>query len=137
MLWNWGSPLRRNRSCQVLILVLVDYALEPKPSFLWGMMKVSFNPCFSGLCFGTLEEHLVSKNESWVLILVLVDYALERKTITSLTAIEECFNPCFSGLCFGTGAIKRRMIDLDSFNPCFSGLCFGTRKYCNTLYRHG
>ncbi len=54
----------------------MDYALELE--IIRGIYgsKTSFNPCFSGLCFGAT-------------------------TLTNILLSLICFNPCFSGLCFG------------------------------------
>ena len=55
----------------------MDYALEHISSDLKEDVRESFNPCFSGLCFGTFLGLVFHRFWS-------------------------CFNPCFSGLCFGT-----------------------------------
>ena len=63
-----------------------------------------FNPCFSGMAFGTLAKAL-------------------RVKVDILS-----FNPCFSGMAFGTR--PRRHTEYKgphSFNPCFSGMAFGTK----------
>ncbi len=67
------------------------------------LRQKGFNPCFSGLCFGTQRENNVVHPLD-VLILVLVDYALEPINPSILFNMVECFNPCFSGLCFGTSS---------------------------------
>ena len=68
-----------------------------------GLPHMRFNPCFSGLCFGTNIIFLIV-SAPLVLILVLVDYALEPLYLQLFSNPNFSFNPCFSGLCFGTGA---------------------------------
>ena len=55
----------------------MDYALELVDADFNDIESVSFNPCFSGLCFGTELFGYDLDNITEVLILVLVDYALE------------------------------------------------------------
>ena len=54
----------------------MDYALELEVFKYTYKDTDSFNPCFSGLCFGAKQDLL-------------------------LQLLHSSFNPCFSGLCFG------------------------------------
>ena len=101
MLWSRIRQEYNHILFLVLILVLVDYALERSR---WGR-------------YCTFRR---------VLILVLVDYALERLSYSFNNIFQSGFNPCFSGLCFGADIQDDLPEGLQqSFNPCFSGLCFG------------
>ena len=60
----------------VLILVLMEYALEV-PSLKPNLQPLSsLNPCFNGICSRS-ERLVLLWNVSGVLILVLMEYALE------------------------------------------------------------
>ncbi len=50
---------------------------NPVPWVDFFGIHLGFNPCFSGLCFGTSLLSMCTSTIISVLILVLVDYALE------------------------------------------------------------
>ena len=83
-----------------------------------------FNPCFSGSCSricGFAQVHKVTK----VSILVLVDLAHEYPDyFFDIKKRYRGFNPCFSGSCSRITE-KASLEDMLSvrFNPCFNGSC--------------
>ena len=60
----------------VLILVLMEYALEEAYITLMKDLDRSLNPCFNGICSRRAEWEEFKKEKA-VLILVLMEYALE------------------------------------------------------------
>ena len=82
----------------VLILVLVEYALRDKKVNLHLDCFRSLNPCFSGIC------------------------AARCTTITYMKQVT-CLNPCFSGICAASLVSRKQLNELISLNPCFSGIC--------------
>ena len=86
-----------------------------------------FNPCFSGMAFGTpsgtSSRADVPMFQSLFFWNGLWDHGL-RARARDLGG----FNPCFSGMAFGTSDRSIRAFSAQSFNPCFSGMAFGTHE---------
>ena len=152
--WPLG-PRRRPwplRLCCVSILVFLEWPLGRKMKFEGGWSTSSFNPCFSGMAFGTTVERnntaIIARVSilvflEWPLgrpdqrhnpsgplvsILVFLEWPLGQNTTLKVSSTEVVsFNPCFSGMAFGTMARSRAPRSRPcSFNPCFSGMAFGT-----------
>ena len=123
-----------------------------------SLIRLSFNPCFSGCCSATAVEYQKSLQEELVSILVLVDVALQRTRHTGILGEHVSFNPCFSGCCSATMCSSLRhvlyisvsilvLVDVAlqlsrdcwleeekySFNPCFSGCCSATSPAATIL----
>ena len=56
MLWSNYDFIQKRKKTSVLILVLVDYALEQILHLMIYQVDFGFNPCFSGLCFGAINS---------------------------------------------------------------------------------
>ena len=64
--------------------------------------KKGFNPCFSGMAFGTIRRRVPQILPCRVSILVFLEWPLGRCTKKSEGTFLTSFNPCFSGMAFGT-----------------------------------
>ena len=177
MAFGTGRLLRRRRRSRVSILVFLEWPLGPMicrfhqrraPPFqslffwngLWDELNrraedkcaYSFNPCFSGMAFGTPElgrqrvsgpmfQSLFFWNGLWDPVSAKSPYLPVRVSI--LVFLEWPL-----GLCRKTPCVIRRILVsilvflewplgrcaadasqriFQSFNPCFSGMAFGTR----------
>ena len=61
-----------------------------------------FNPCFSGMAFGTSRGNLQGENDEEVSILVFLEWPLGLRAGDVYHCHPRGFNPCFSGMAFGT-----------------------------------
>ena len=108
----------------VLILVLMEYALEGPQSWTSQSFSTSLNPCFNGICSRS-QRHLSTQKKylclnpcfngicsrsccvryalfcpKIVLILVLMEYALEATPKPKHNKHRrKGLNPCFNGIC--------------------------------------
>ena len=91
------SPLAKDGT--VLILVLMEYALEVSMVRRPSKKKTCLNPCFNGICSRRSDNK--THPHGWVL----------------------CLNPCFNGICSRSiqknWSGKRHLC----LNPCFNGIC--------------
>ncbi len=94
---------------------------------VWLSGQSCFNPCFSGMAFGTRASRQPSTATDPVSILVFLEWPLGHGS-NSLGRVRDYlrFNPCFSGMAFGTVVIEADTGGITGFNPCFSGMAFGT-----------
>ncbi len=121
----------------------------------------SFNPCFSGMAFGTRSAPPSRHRQGIVSILVFLEWPLGLlacrglfpfRSVSILVFLEWPlgptrlswasfhsfgFNPCFSGMAFGTRFHTIEQLSEHSFNPCFSGMAFGTHAGCRRHYTGG
>ncbi len=124
-------------SFSVSILVLVDLAFELYCRRTQWVIKMSFNPCFSGSCF-----RIAQSCHSWSFESTCFNPCFSGSCFRMTVIIHGCsiqdsgFNPCFSGSCF---RIKKwdswGMPDMSGFNPCFSGSCFRIMSLYHWLIR--
>ena len=137
--WNglWDeAPHQRHRQAhpEVSILVFLEWPLGQAPRQRLGRGNSSFNPCFSGMAFGTRSATRRHEAGGPVSILVFLEWPLGRAPLRKRLAELESFNPCFSGMAFGTILVSWPPLKHHfCFNPCFSGMAFGTRR----LHRRG
>ena len=83
----------------VLILVLMEYALR-----VFGLTRLpdgvySLNPCSNGICSKSVLEGVNQTGSRVVLILVLMEYALRERQSISMKQLERGLNPCSNGIC--------------------------------------
>ena len=107
----------------VLILVLMEYALEDIDYVQPLCTHDCLNPCFNGICSRRYTKDQLRQRGWFVLILVLMEYALEghglhhqrrRLQVLILVLMEYALEVCRS-----TGYDKNDF----RLNPCFSGIC--------------
>ena len=97
----------RLKLLNVLILVLMEYALRA-----YGRMKVapfvnSLNPCSNGICSKSSPGlYLKEMPSSEVLILVLMEYALRAFRRQRFCSIRWRLNPCSNGICSKSKEIR-------------------------------
>ena len=110
---------------QVLILVLVEYALRVNPSIDPALDEPRLNPCFSGICAASKYPLKFWGRRAQVLILVLVEYALRGEKLTAI--IEDLKRVLILVLVEYAlrDLVRRRNMfgRRKSLNPCFSGIC--------------
>ena len=82
----------------VLILVLMEYALEGAYRRRTTRARLCLNPCFNGICSRRGLQVWTWAQKMSVLILVLMEYALEvqRRVYANQWG---CLNPCSNGIC--------------------------------------
>ena len=90
----------------VLILVLMEYALRALFIVILMFGGASLNPCFNGICSarGGYCQH--PEHNDGVLILVLMEYALRDKRLSYFRIRQNSLNPCFNGICSASYAVE-------------------------------
>ena len=91
-----------NLQNKVLILVLMEYALQRPPKQLLVLWLVYLNPCFNGIYIRVLTK-------------------------MSLTYVSR-LNPCFNGICSASYYSAFNNSGIDSLNPCFNGICSASEE---------
>ena len=111
MAFGTTTSAQRSTTCAIVsILVFLEWPLGREAALRASITEEGFNPCFSGMAFGTAAS-------------------------ASSTRRSRSFNPCFSGMAFGTVIPVWQPDGLPCFNPCFSGMAFGTAAAGAAPYR--
>ena len=96
----------------------------------------SFNPCFSGMAFGTHTRCAVCRKAEQFQSLFFWNGLWDSTSMASPLLPIPGFNPCFSGMAFGTTSSAAHLSVSPGFNPCFSGMAFGTNCPLVSIARH-
>ena len=104
-LWDVSRPGRPTRAGRVSILVFLEWPLGPTLVDNYYVDVVSFNPCFSGMAFGTTKLPMLG---------------------TCLVKFQSLF--FWNGL-WDDSFRPPLAVEFVSFNPCFSGMAFGTPEF--------
>ena len=78
-----------------------------------------FNPCFSGMAFGTPSGTSSPGGRPYVSILVFLEWPLGLGTCEPAPVTVGGFNPCFSGMAFGTSYRSIRAFSAREFQSLF------------------
>ena len=108
---------------EVLILVLMEYALWPKGSTLCRTKRTVL---ILVLMEYALWQQGIESSRWWrqiVLILVLMEYALWQKHGYEIVYLCGSLNPCSNGICSLTNTKKRKIRRGRCLNPCSNGIC--------------
>ncbi len=103
--WNmlfeyWDRITGYNMLNNVLILVLLEYALWVRKAGYKVYRTYGLNPCFTGICSLRQKRVIYRFKWKWVLILVLLEYALWVLGILLFRIrVLRSLNPCFTGIC--------------------------------------
>ena len=139
-------------AAEVLILVIVEYALWVIKGDQETITDLCLNPCYSGICSVSGRFSNLPLDWHCVLILVIVEYALwdsssisgplrpwslnpcysgicsvSTMTLTHIALFRSCLNPCYSGICSVRVMEKKKQTPPRSLNPCYSGICSVSR----------
>ncbi len=106
----------------------MEYLSEVLLFSLLLLTKLSFNPYFNGIPFGSKSEGVVKTPSSNVSILILMEYLSEENVKAMDNNLKDCFNPYFNGIPFGRGAAIDKEYRQICFNPYFNGIPFGRSK---------
>ena len=119
-----GGLFQKIHAQDVLILVLMEYALWARNKEIIVKPWKCLNPCFNGICSLRIDKFYATKNAKDVLILVLMEYALwELLSLWDCHGIA-CLNPCFNGICSLRIFVKIwQKLFRPCLNPCFNGIC--------------
>ena len=79
-LWDPTSKAGAQVPPAVSILVFLEWPLGLRPGMSNGFRVLSFNPCFSGMAFGTERHGLKEVNRHGVSILVFLEWPLGPET---------------------------------------------------------
>ena len=155
-LWDSGDGGRRGVSqCEFQSLFFWNGLWDSLYFFGWRLIMMCFNPCFSGMPFGTRRRAALAEPHPGVSILVFLEWPLGLlpgamasgvlKSVSILVFLEwplgrevldyigvgwEEFQSLFfwNGLWDRGESLPPSTDSAKSFNPCFSGMAFGTRS---------
>ena len=91
----------------VSILVFLEWPLGHNSAHGLGCQINSFNPCFSGMAFGTLNDPDMAEPFVMFQSLFFWNGLWDPKLLDARRCQIHGFNPCFSGMAFGTIAAAR------------------------------
>ena len=152
-LWDVDLGYGREGRQEVSILVFLEWPLGRQLFVPLATKTIGFNPCFSGMAFGTMiyedRRHEENKFQSlffwnglWdktamlagdrgnsVSILVFLEWPLGHKGLSDAGEKATVFQSLFfwNGLWDTIDKFEPGMVKY-RFNPCFSGMAFGTPK---------
>ena len=101
---NWRLP-----QAVVSILVFLEWPLG-RPTGWYGFLCTAsgFNPCFSGMAFGTFViAFSFTAIILWFQSLFFWNGLWDQPIIMNGASTVTSFNPCFSGMAFGTDAPRK------------------------------
>ena len=91
----------------------------------------SFNPCFSGMAFGTQLRDRIADFHAPVSILVFLEWPLGLEGQSPRGPLQPVSILVFLEWPLGPTSIPTRPPPTSCFNPCFSGMAFGTPSHAN------
>ena len=108
---------------QVLILVLMEYALWPGCQLPRNWRKRGLNPCSNGICSLTTNTDEKLFVNAIVLILVLMEYALWPRSDRCRSAYGQVLILVLMEYALWRQSKKQEDMQCVCLNPCSNGIC--------------